>query len=89
MLDPHEVRDLDTAFKLFDALRSHFEEVASRRHMNGDEYDGEHEGQPNDIAPGNEFKRALGCSGKSPTSSVTTISPGRYFFTVPKWLVSH
>ena len=53
MLDPHEVRDLDTAFKLFDALRSHFEEVASRRHMNGEEYDGEHEGQPNDIAPGN------------------------------------
>jgi hypothetical protein len=27
--------------------------------MNGEEYDGEHEGQPNDIVPGNEFKRAL------------------------------
>jgi hypothetical protein len=59
-LDPHQVRDLDTAFKLFDGLRNHFEEVASLKFANAVPFDGEHEGQPlmilrgDDITPVNE-----------------------------------
>jgi hypothetical protein len=56
-LDPSQVRDLDTAFKRFAALRSHIEKAASNLHAKGDPYDGEHEGWPmmilrgDDIAP--------------------------------------
>jgi hypothetical protein len=61
-LDPSLVRDLDGAFRLFDELRTHIEEVASDRHLRGEEFDGEHEGQPlmilrgDDIAPKGDTK---------------------------------
>jgi Protein of unknown function (DUF1488) len=54
-LDPSQVRDLPTAFKQFDALRSHIEQVASDRHARGEPFDGEHEGRPVMILRGDDI----------------------------------
>jgi hypothetical protein len=56
-LNPSMVRDLDSAFKLFDEQRAHIEEVANDRLSRGEDFDGEHEGhrlmilRGDDIAP--------------------------------------
>jgi hypothetical protein len=56
-LDPFLLRDLDSAFKLFDQFRGHIEGVARNRHANGLPDDSVHENRPmmilrgDDIAP--------------------------------------
>jgi hypothetical protein len=54
-LDPSQVRDVDTAFKLFDKHRAHIEGVASARRVDGVDYDGEHQDRPMMILRGDDI----------------------------------
>jgi Protein of unknown function (DUF1488) len=58
-LDPNQVRDVDTAFQLFDKHRAHVENVASARHARGVDYDGEHEGRPMMILRGDDIETSV------------------------------
>jgi hypothetical protein len=64
-LDPFQVRDLDSAFKLFDEFRGHIEGVASNRQANGLPYDGECEGRSMMILRGDDIA-PLKVSGPAP-----------------------
>jgi Protein of unknown function (DUF1488) len=54
-LNPSMVRDLGSALKLFDELRTHIEQVANDRHSRGEGFDGEHESQPLMILRGDDI----------------------------------